>query len=411
MSVSDRQDQVVSAPTLDVLIAEDDELQRAWMTLQVQRLGCRVTAVEDGVEALDRLRDQAFDVLITDWNMPNMDGLELIRRVRAQRGDRHLHIVMATARDAAGLTREALAAGADEFIRKPVDDLQLELAVESSRRVVRLHRRLARRNRRLAEAQARMREAYRRLTTDLRAAAELQRGLLPAPQADGPVRFDWLMRPSLFIGGDAIGARALENGRRLFFHIDVSGHGVPAALGSFQLHNRLMQMAPATPGALGEAAAAINRELLDQGGGYATLVLALLEADGSCAWLLRAGHPIPLLVPEAGPPRWLGEGGPPLGLLPDAAPEVSRTALAPGDRLLLYSDGVTDAPLNAAINLPSGEGWGEEGLLAWAAGLGARSPAAGVAALGDLVDEAMGRRPPPDDLSLLIIQRAKGDTE
>jgi sigma-B regulation protein RsbU (phosphoserine phosphatase) len=94
--------------------------------------------------------------------------------------------------------------------------------------------------------------------------------------------------------------RPLSNGRLLIFNIDVSGHGVPAALNSFALHSRLSQLRPQEPHDLPNVAAMLNEELLSQeGDAYVTTVFGLVEGDGSKAWLIRAGHPMPILMRRA----------------------------------------------------------------------------------------------------------------
>ncbi|WP_426039658.1 PP2C family protein-serine/threonine phosphatase [Brevundimonas sp. DC300-4] len=391
---------VKSRTPLSVLIAEDDELQRAYLMLELERFGCQTHGVEDGAQALLAIADRHFDVLITDWQMPEVDGLDLIRKVRTGYADLPLHVILITARNADTLTRQALEAGADGFLRKPVDELQLELAVASSRRAVALHRRLARRNRRLKEAQSAIRDAYRLVRRDLEAAAELQRRLLPPVVLQGPVQFAWSMQQSLHIGGDTVGAKPLSNGRVLFFQVDVSGHGVPAALGSFMLHNRLSQLCPATPEALIETALTLNREILDQvNDSYATALLMLVEADGARAWIVRAGHPLPLLLRAAGGVEWISEGGPPLGLLPAITLAVEEVDLSIGDRLLVYSDGVTES------SAPTGEPLGEDGLVQWCEAHRGGTLPDFVDALASGIERMRAGRPPEDDISMLIIQR------
>jgi sigma-B regulation protein RsbU (phosphoserine phosphatase) len=380
-----------------VLIAEDDALIAEYLVMAVEELGCRAEAVVNGQMALERLLATPFDVLISDWMMPKMDGVELIRRARTEH-DRYLHVIMMTARGEERTIRTALEAGADDFLYKPVEDIQIELGIAAARRVVELQRRLERRNRHLAAAHERTREAYRQIKADLHAAAAMQRRLLPPPKLTGPLRYTHVFQPSLDIGGDSLGVVALPNGRSLFFDIDVSGHGVPAALNSFALHSRLTQLAPAEPQELPEIAALLNQELLSQPGEvYFTSVFGLAEADGSKLWLIRAGHPMPLLIRREREPEFLTDGGLPLGMLAGVKHEVCQVPLAPGDRVLIYSDGVTEG------------GLGEDGLRRACAELATSELATMV---GDLERRLLQRRkgrPPEDDISMLVIQRAEAE--
>lgn len=387
---------------MSVLVVDDDELLREFLVLAIEQLGCTVEGAADGAEALALLREGEFDVLITDWQMPEMDGLDLVRQVRADgAADDYLHVIMMTARGAEQTVRAALAAGVDDFLQKPVDRLQLELGIASAQRVVDLQRRLIRRNRHLAAANARTREAYRRIKTDLAAAADLQRKLLPEPRFAGPLHYGWSMQPSLDIGGDTLSVVPVGAGRLLFFHLDVSGHGIPAALGSFSVHERILRLAMFEPDRLAEAAKLLNRELLAIGGdSYLTMVLGVADEASGDIWFLRAGHPLPLLVRGDGTTSWCEEGGLPIGLLPEVDHPVTRLTLAPGDRILFYSDGLTDSS-----GRRDGEAFGEKGLEQFARYHASLGLPAFLEKLENRLEEVRGGRPPEDDISLLVLER------
>jgi len=391
LSVSDERS---ALRLLQVLVAEDDPLIGDYLSLTIERLGCAVVVVPDGVAALEALASGDFDVLITDWMMPHIDGMELIRRVRAEH-EEYLHVIMMTARREEQSIRQALEVGADDFLYKPVNDIQIELGLASARRVVGLQRRLKRHNQKLAAAHERVRTAYQQLKADLAAAAELQRRLLPKPKLGGALRYVVSFQPSLDIGGDSLGAIPLDNGRTLFFNLDVSGHGVPAALNSFALHSRLAQLAPKEPAELLECARLLNKELASQpSDAYMTMVAGLAEADASRVWLLRAGHPMPLVIRKNSAPLFLETGCLPLGLIPAAEFEVSEIALHPGDRLLVYSDGVTDG------------GLGEEGLIDACGRQHGTDIETFVGVLEWRLLQLRNGAPPADDVSLLLLECA-----
>lgn len=245
--------------------------------------------------------------------------------------------------------RSALNAGVDDFLEKPFRDMQIELGVNAARRVTQLQRRLEQHNRQLTAAHAQTREAYGILKDDLAAAAVMQRRLLPQDNLSGPFRHASTFEPSLDIGGDTLGVMQVQGGRYLFFNFDVSGHGVQSALNSFSLHSRLSRLAPGRAEDLAEAAQILNEDLLAQeSDAYMTAAIGLAEADGTRIWLLRAGHPMPILLRADAPARFLEEGGFPLGMLPNVRHELSEIVLHPGDRILIYSDGVTEGGLGEA---------------------------------------------------------------
>ncbi|AOF95114.1 PP2C family protein-serine/threonine phosphatase [Sphingobium sp. RAC03] len=329
---------------LKILVVDDDELFLDYITWELEALSCSVAAATDATQALALLDVQTFDMFITDWQMPGMDGIALVQRVRSLHSqDRFLHVVMTTARGDSETVRAALDAGVDDFLFKPLDRLQLELAMASARRNVLLHHRLQRRNHHLAAAHRRTRDAYRRVQADLDAAAALHRRLLPERNVSDGLRLAWAYRPAQHISGDTIGVLPLRNGARLFFLADVQGHGVPAALASFHIHHRLTQLAPDSPDAMVRAIVDLNREIASQNSeSYATLICGLLFPHSREGWIIRAGHPPPLLVQPGRIEALAVPGAFPLGWFTDAEYEPSHFVLPPNARLVLYSDGVTE---------------------------------------------------------------------
>lgn len=327
---------------LKVLIADDDELLSEMMALQLIEADCNVRCVGNGRQALAAIEEESFDVLITDWQMPELDGIGLVSRLRAYPPSNYLHIIMMTTRAAQRTVQAALAVEVDTFLYKPVDPTALELALGSARRIVSLEERLRRRNRHLAAAHARTREAYDRIKNDLSAAASVQRDILPLSRLTGGFRHAGLFLPCYDLGGDSYNVVDLGQGRMMFFLIDVCGHGVQAALRSFLIHHRLSALAPATPEELGTLALHLNDLALREGGdSYFTMVCGIVDSNDQSAWVLRAGHPFPLVLDRGGVTQ-LEEGGPPIGLLPGISHPVDRVDLSGGQRLVLYSDGILD---------------------------------------------------------------------
>lgn len=327
---------------LNVMIVDDDDLLLEAVALMVEALECNVTTAQDGLAALATLREHRFDVVITDWQMPGLDGIGLVRELRAMQNDQYLHIVMMTTRSVGRTARDGLDAEVDDFLFKPIDQAQLELSIASARRSIDLQRRLARRNRHLVAAMERARSAYRRIRSDLDAATATQRSLLPEMQASGLLHHAWLFIPSQGVAGDSLDVRTLPDGRRFFFQIDVSGHGIPAALRAFSLHHRLAARPPDTVTVMQTMVAALNRDAQDEAeGAYYTMLCGLVAADGSRVDCIRAGHPMPIIVGPTGT-RLSTDGNLPVGLVPGLSYQASSIMLAPGDRLIIHSDGLTD---------------------------------------------------------------------
>jgi len=110
-----------------VLIAEDHSAARKILTVLIQKLGVtKVESVQNGVEALAKIQEQPVDLLIVDWNMPEMDGLELLKAIRADKNTERTKVLMVTADDDKGHVLQAILAGADGYLVKPVTIERLE---------------------------------------------------------------------------------------------------------------------------------------------------------------------------------------------------------------------------------------------------------------------------------------------
>jgi sigma-B regulation protein RsbU (phosphoserine phosphatase) len=398
---SDTQRPLLHSPNapLRVLIADDDVLLSDLMASQLGDIGCDVRCAANGCEALVLIGQSQFDVLITDWKMPELDGIGLAQHLRAHPPSHYLHIIMMTTRAAQRSVEEALAVEVDAFIHKPVDQVHLELALGSARRIVSLERRMRRRDQALRAANARTRKAYARIKDDLTTAAGVQRGILPAARLTGDFRHAGMYLPCYDLGGDSYNVIELPDGNFLFFLVDICGHGVQAALRSFLVHHRLSALAPATPEELGLAIEHINDlAMRDDDDSYFTLVCGLFRPEDELVWLLRAGHPFPLLV-DGTSVTPLDEGGPPIGLLPAVSYPVTGVDLSAGRRLLLYSDGITDCCDAAGRRL------GQRGLIDVAA-RGATEPLSSFpASIERHLLAHYGRQGGfEDDLSMLVIE-------
>ena len=126
---------------MKVLIAEDDVVSRRVLRSAVERLGHECLAAGDGLEAWDVYHNTPdIDVVISDWMMPNVDGLELCRRVRAFERARYTFFIIFTALRGKERLLEGLRAGADEYLTKPLDREQLEARLAIASRITALHR-------------------------------------------------------------------------------------------------------------------------------------------------------------------------------------------------------------------------------------------------------------------------------
>jgi DNA-binding response OmpR family regulator len=135
-----------------VLLAEDEAVSRRLLQSYLEKWGHEVVATESGAEAWKLFQDEDYQMVMTDWMMPEMDGLELIRRIRAARRPLYVYAILLTARSHKEDLVKGMEAGADDFVAKPFDRDELRVRIRAGERIVQLERDLAAQNRALREA-------------------------------------------------------------------------------------------------------------------------------------------------------------------------------------------------------------------------------------------------------------------
>jgi len=253
---------------------------------------------------------------------------------------------------------------------------------------------------------ARLDDHLSRLDGELRLAGRLQRDFLPkALPRVGTARFNTLFRPAAHVSGDFYDVVRLDEDHVGFYVADAVGHGVPAALLTMFIKHTLAtkQIGPAGTYRLlspGETLARLNTALLDQGlsgSTFATAAYGVVDVRTRVVTLARAGHPHPLLLAGDGSVKPVACDGGLLGILPDEVFGEATFALAPGDRLVLYTDGVEVAfAETAAVSI---ERW--QVMVATHA-----HPVTGdlLGACATAVEAYNGDGPPRDDLTLLSLE-------
>lgn len=331
-----------------ILVADDEPVLRLILARALTQWGHEVVVAEDGEQAWELFERQPFRMVISDWMMPRADGLELTRRIRARSGAGYAYVVLLTGRSGVASLVEGMEAGADDFMVKPFQADELRARVRAGERMLQLESDLAERSQRLSQALESARH-------DLEAAAGLQRTLLPAPGHEWPaVRSAWRLLPASLVAGDVFGVHALGSRYTAFYLLDVAGHGVSSAMLSFSLSKMLSPeglLTRARPD--GRSEPVPPAEVLAELNGrfqadvdsmkYFTILYGLLDAESDAITLAQGGHPSPLHMRGETITR-LGTSGFPIGMLPGMDFEQETFAFAPGDRLFLYSDGVTECP-------------------------------------------------------------------
>jgi len=147
---------------IKILIADDDPISRKFLQkLLAEKVDADLLIACDGAEAWDMIQRQFAHIVIADWMMPGMDGIELCRKLREASFSRYVYIVLLTARDDQKDVLEGLNAGADDYVRKPFDPHELRLRINAGLRIVRLEEELARKNEQLQRLNLRLEEMAR----------------------------------------------------------------------------------------------------------------------------------------------------------------------------------------------------------------------------------------------------------
>lgn len=261
-------------------------------------------------------------------------------------------------------------------------------------------------------AEEKLQEAYRYIKKDLNAASRVQRALLPIslPVVEG-FRFGWIFEPCVELAGDFLNVLPLDESHLAIYVLDVSGHGVPAALLSVTL-SRWLSVIPGQSQLIGQDGSsrqlvtppAVLAERLHrlmsldtQTNQYFTIVYGILDLETNEFRYVSAGHPGPALQLRDGRVILHESTGTPIGLIDDPTYEEKTIVLEPGDRLWLFTDGLTEA------RDPSGRELGVEGFTHEMKHQRSMSIDQAVQGMAGRVHRWQNGRPADDDLSILGI--------
>lgn len=342
----------------DVLVVDDSRAQLRLLASILTRWGFRVTEAASGEEALERLAGQSFDLVLSDWVMPGMTGIELCERCRAMGGDSYIYIILLTSKNEGGDVARGLAAGADDFLSKPVDRTELQARIAAGERLIAMQRAVVEKNHLLERTLDKLQVLYDGIARDLIEARRLQQSLVPErfrnyPEGDVSL----LLRPSGHVGGDLVGAVQAGHRQLGLFAIDVSGHGIASALLTARLAGYFSGRSPEhnialVPSPLGgheirkpeDICLGLNALTIGdmETELYFTMLFAKCDLCTGEVEIVQAGHPNPMIQRASGEIEFPGEGGMPVGLIEEPLFGTIRTRLGPGDRMVLYSDGFTE---------------------------------------------------------------------
>ena len=330
-----------------ILIVDDEPFNVDYLEQELEEMGYDAVAAADGIAALEQVAAAAPDVVLLDIMMPRMDGFEVLSRLKEDAATRQLPVIIISAMDDMASIVRGLEMGAEDYLPKPFDPVILQARLSNSVDKKRL------RDQEQLYLQS--------LERELDIGRQIQAGFLPRhlPQPD-----NWEIAAHFAaareVAGDFYDAFTLPESDRVGLIVgDVSDKGVGAAL--FMTLFRSLLRAAVNPASLGDTVPGAGRDdaaslqhsvqltnnyiasMHGDTGMFATLFFGLLDPTSGSLLYINAGQEPGIVANTGGVKEQLAATGPVVGVMEGTAYLVSETVLAPGDMLLLFSDGVTDA--------------------------------------------------------------------
>lgn len=401
----------VARPPRRILLAQRPQAGGRVLPDALRQAGYLVSEVGTGREALRLCAADPPEMVIYDLSLPDLPGPAFCHALRRDEGARRSHVVLLVSGDAGPDIAAGLQAGADDFATLPVDAGRILARLAVGERVMRAEAELQASNAQLRCALDRLNEAQTAIERDLMEARKLQQGLVRERSGRfGPLQISLLLRPAGHIGGDLVGFFPIGRDRIGLYALDVSGHGVTAALLTAQLsvhlsgaseQNVALRAAQAGGDAVPPAALAhfFNNMMLEEMSTdtYFTMIYAELNHVTGAVRMVQAGHPHPMLQDPLGQVRPVGNGGMPIGVFENPIFDEIEFRMLPGSRLLIASDGITEA-MNPAGRLLGDEGL--EAIMRTNAFLGGHAFLESMA--WSVSEYCRGER--PDDMSAVLIE-------
>ena len=332
----------------EILVVDDDAVSRKILAQLLASAGYQCRECEDGAEALELMRAQQPSLLLLDFDMPGLNGTEVLKTLRSDSDPAIAQIpaIMLTGHGSEESEVRCLQAGADDFVTKPVNAAVLRARIETQLRVRSMRRQLERQNDELEEWR-------RNLERDLAAAQLTQQSLIPQKP---PTIAGWEVatcyRPVIQVGGDIYGWLRMKDGRILFWIADGTGHGAAAALLT-TLAKLLFHHGSVEHDGPARVMEAVNDDFRRVFGARSFMTAMCVAVDPATgrATVVGAGHPPVLIARRGGGTESIASVAPPLGLIEH--PEFTETIvdLDSGDAFLLYTDGLFGAAKGERLRL------------------------------------------------------------
>ncbi|MEA5464820.1 PP2C family protein-serine/threonine phosphatase [Leptothoe sp. PORK10 BA2] len=346
--------------TSTILLIDDDLFSRKLLQAMLQKVGCQVVEADGGERGLELYQEISPALILLDAKMPGMDGFECCRKIRQLPDGEHIPILMVTGLEDSTSVEMAFAAGATDYVTKPV-----QMPILSGRVKYLL---------KAWQAEKEVRESNERFRLELKRAAEYVEALLPNTEDSRKIKeniqtgihVNVQYQPSNALGGDAFDYTWLDDEHLMFHLLDVAGHGVKSALLSVSILNILRKQTlqdadfydPET------VLTALNNvfQVSDDGEDYFTFWYGVYNITNRTLKFSSAGHPPAVLaVPEGSDYKtcYLDSDGIAIGLLPEFPFEMRQCEVPEGSSLYLFSDGVYEIPVGDTHEIWGLDAWAD----------------------------------------------------
>jgi sigma-B regulation protein RsbU (phosphoserine phosphatase) len=369
------------------ILIVDDTRANIDILVEALRNDYKLSVAVDGGAALRSVEKSPPDLVLLDIMMPDVDGYEVCRQLRAREATRELPVMFLSALEDVKNKAQGFEVGGNDYLTKPFEVLEVKARVRS-----------------LLKAKAYADAVREAMARDLRIAREIQMGILPANLAaitkGTGLEVDAVIEPAREVGGDLYEVLRISDRRVVVALGDVSGKGIPAALFMAVAMTVLRTLARqiAEPD---EILRRLNDELVEQNprGMFVTLQCLVFDLEQKRLSSAGAGHHQLAVVSPGRPPRLAcPSSGRPAGLMPFNPIERETLPLEPGDTFVLFSDGVSEA-MNTEEDF-----YGEERLLATLAACAGATPKDIVTrVLSDVQSFAAGAKQ-SDDITVLAVR-------
>ncbi|HCF5626602.1 TPA: SpoIIE family protein phosphatase [Pseudomonas aeruginosa] len=384
-----------------LLIIDDDEVVRESLAAYLEDSNFKVLQALNGLQGLQIFESEQPDLVICDLRMPQIDGLELIRRIRQTASE--TPIIVLSGAGVMSDAVEALRLGAADYLINPLEDLAvLEHSVRRALDRAYLRVENQRYRDKLEAANRELQASLNLLQEDQNAGRQVQMNMLPVtPWSIEGLEFSHRIIPSLYLSGDFVDYFRVDERRVAFYLADVSGHGASSAFVTVLLkfmttrllyesrrNGTLPEFKPS------EVLAHINRGLINTKlGKHVTMLGGVIDLEKNCLTYSIGGHlPLPVLFVD-GQASYLEGRGLPVGLFDDASYDDRVMELPPSFSLSLFSDGILDVLPGATLK--EKEALLPEQVAAAGGTLDGLRQVFGLANLAEM----------PDDIALLVLSR------